>query len=421
MTLHLFLPLQKIDREACEVFGYASTEAEDSQGEIVRRAALEAALPAYMRFANIREMHLPSAVGVAKEAAVDETGLYLKARIVDEEAWRKVKEGVYKGFSIGGAVTARDPADPRIITGVELTEISLVDRPANPEAVFAVWKSNDGKERMDMEGLSPEALKAARARLAQKWVASDGSAFGRADDAARHEAQLGKAATFAESAAASAGLTHYALEGADPHDEFADPGYQPDGKQRYPLDLAEHIRAAWSYIHQPQNRKPYTAEQLAAIEARIVAAWKAKIDPAGPPAAREETAQKGAGALARLAGLARELAEVAALLSDTGAAPDPLARATQPTELAKLGARTDTLEAELGAALPLLREMRDLVEKVASQPAVVPPSRLVAVDKGADVARELERIAAQPPALTAFELIRRAMKEPLPFGAPLEK
>lgn len=198
MTLHLFLPLQKIDCEAREVYGYASTEAEDSQGEIIRRAALEAALPAYMRFANIREMHQPSAVGVAKEAAVDETGLYLKARIVDGEAWLKVKEGVYKGFLIGGAVTARDPADPRIITGVELTEISLVDRPANPEAVFAVWKCTDGKERMDMSGLTPETLKAARARLAQKWVASDGNAFGRADEAARHEARLGKAGTFAE-------------------------------------------------------------------------------------------------------------------------------------------------------------------------------------------------------------------------------
>ena len=340
MTLHLFLPLQKIDREAREVFGYASTEAEDSQGEIVRRAALEAALPAYMRFANIREMHLPSAVGVAKEAAVDDTGLYLKARIVDDEAWRKVREGVYKGFSIGGAVTARDPADPRIITGVELTEISLVDRPANPEAVFAVWKRGDGQERTGSDALSAEAVKAARARLAQKWVASDGTAFVRADDAARHEVQLGKATPAA---------------------------------------------------------------------------------PVSPPAAREETAQKGTDALTRLAGLARELAEVAALLADEGAVPDPLARAARPAELAKLAARTDALEAELGGALPLLREMRDLVEKVASQPAVVPPSRLVAVDKGTDVARELERIAAQPPALTAFELIRRAMKEPLPFGAPLEK
>lgn len=133
---------------------------------------------------------------------------------------------------------------------------------------------------------------------------------------------------------------------------------------------------------------------------------------------------KGSGALARLAGLVQEMSQIVQALTQEEAdePSDTLARVARPTaSLVKLAARTDALEAELGAALPLLKEMRDLVEKVASQPAVVPPSRLVAVDKGADVARELERIAAQPPAITAFELIRRAMKEPIPFGAPLEK
>jgi len=85
-------------------------------------------------------MHQPSAVGSAEEAAIDEHGLYLGARIVDGEAWDKVVAGVYKGFSIGGRVTARDPADRKIITGLALTEISVVDRPANPEAVFDCWK-----------------------------------------------------------------------------------------------------------------------------------------------------------------------------------------------------------------------------------------------------------------------------------------
>ena len=49
----------------------------------MKREALEAALPDYMRFANIREMHQPSAVGVATEAEMDERGLYLAAHIVD--------------------------------------------------------------------------------------------------------------------------------------------------------------------------------------------------------------------------------------------------------------------------------------------------------------------------------------------------
>jgi HK97 family phage prohead protease len=139
--MKLFAEITKVDRERRMVFGYASTEALDSQGEVVRKEAIEAALPDYMRFANIREMHQPSAIGVAKEAAIDDKGLYLAARIVDDEAWRKVTEGVYKGFSIGGRVTDRDRAQKHVITGVELMEISLVDRPANPEAVIELYKA----------------------------------------------------------------------------------------------------------------------------------------------------------------------------------------------------------------------------------------------------------------------------------------
>ena len=104
----------------------------------------------------------------------------------------KVREGVYKGFSIGGSVTTRDAGDPQIVTGVELTEISLVDRPANPDAVFALWKSED----------AGVALKAARSKIHQKWLASDGRSFERADEAARHEVSLRETplekSTFAE-------------------------------------------------------------------------------------------------------------------------------------------------------------------------------------------------------------------------------
>lgn len=62
---------------------------------------------------------------------------------MDDDAWEKVKEGVYKGFSIGGRVTQRDPANRKLITGLELSEISLVDRPANPEAMIDLYKRED--------------------------------------------------------------------------------------------------------------------------------------------------------------------------------------------------------------------------------------------------------------------------------------
>jgi HK97 family phage prohead protease len=169
--MRFYWPIAKVDRAERMVWGYASTEAEDDQGEVIRREALDAALADYMRFANIREMHQPSAVGVATEAAVDDRGLYLGARIVDAAAWRKVIEGVYKGFSIGGRVTARDPGDRNIITGLSLTEISVVDRPANPEAVFDCWKraSSLAEDGADMTDNPPRPPTAAEGGPVQIW------------------------------------------------------------------------------------------------------------------------------------------------------------------------------------------------------------------------------------------------------------
>ena len=77
--MKIYFPFAKVDAEQREVWGYASTEARDDQGEIIKRDALIAALGDYMKFANIREMHQLSAVGVAKEAAVDDRGLYVGA------------------------------------------------------------------------------------------------------------------------------------------------------------------------------------------------------------------------------------------------------------------------------------------------------------------------------------------------------
>jgi hypothetical protein len=78
-----------------------------------------------------------------------------------------------------------------------------------------------------------------------------------------------------------------ACEGAKPYGdvEYADPGYQDDKKKRYPIDTEKHIRAAWSYIGKPKNAGKYSADELKRIKDKIIAAWKDKIDPEGPPSA----------------------------------------------------------------------------------------------------------------------------------------
>lgn len=136
---NFFLPITKIDRERRLISGYASTPALDLDGEIVSLDAVKKALPGYWQWRNIRRMHTADAVGVAKEANVDDKGLFLTAKIVDDDCWGKVLEGVYKGYSIGGKKLAKTG---NTITEIELVEVSVVDRPANPECRFDVHKSS---------------------------------------------------------------------------------------------------------------------------------------------------------------------------------------------------------------------------------------------------------------------------------------
>ena len=140
------------DDGTVKVWGYASSEAVDSDGEIIAAEAMKAAIPDYMKFGAVREMHGSNAAGTAIEINVENDGrTFFGAHIVDPVAVTKVKTGVYKGFSIGGSVTARDELNKSQITGLKLTEISLVDRPANPDAVFTCYKADKPKDEEEAD------------------------------------------------------------------------------------------------------------------------------------------------------------------------------------------------------------------------------------------------------------------------------
>ncbi|HFC7533143.1 TPA: HK97 family phage prohead protease [Neisseria meningitidis] len=138
------------DDDTVKVWGYASSEEIDSDGEVIATAAMKAAIPDYMKFGEGREMHGSNAAGTAIEINVEDDGItFFGAHIIDPVVVVKVKTGVYKGFSIGGSVTARDDLNKSQITGLKLTEISLVDRPANPDAVFTCFKADKGAEAVN--------------------------------------------------------------------------------------------------------------------------------------------------------------------------------------------------------------------------------------------------------------------------------
>lgn len=145
------------DDGTIKVWGYASADTEDSDGEIITADAMKAALPDYMKWGAVREMHQAKAAGTAIEAEVQDDGkTWFGAHIVDAEAVKKVKTNVYKGFSIGGKVTERDELNKTVIKGLNLIEVSLVDRPANPEAVLTMYKA----ETLDDEPPAGEEISA---------------------------------------------------------------------------------------------------------------------------------------------------------------------------------------------------------------------------------------------------------------------
>ena len=169
--------IAKVDAEQRIVEGIASSEVPDRQpglwkgayyaGDIVAAEAIAKALPDYLEYGNIREMHQPSAVGVVLSAEMRDRQLYLVVKVVDDAAWQKVTTGVYKGFSIGGTCDDAEIIKEagrayRKITALTLTEISLVDRPANPAARFTLWKGTgmDPNEEAELQKAVGDPTKA---------------------------------------------------------------------------------------------------------------------------------------------------------------------------------------------------------------------------------------------------------------------
>jgi hypothetical protein len=51
--------------------------------------------------------------------------------------------------------------------------------------------------------------------------------------------------------------------------EYGDVQFADPVNHKYPIDNAEHVRAAWSYINHKDNAAKYDADEVKAIKARI--------------------------------------------------------------------------------------------------------------------------------------------------------
>ncbi len=152
----LSVPITKIDHKRRLVTGIASSEREDKQSDVVSFEGSKIAFAAWP--GNIREMHAPKSVGRRVSQEFDE-----KNRLVEvtafisrgaEDTWLKLTEDPpsLTAFSIGGkaiettreVIKADDGSDHqrRRVNKYALSELSLVDNPANPDCLLTLVKAD---------------------------------------------------------------------------------------------------------------------------------------------------------------------------------------------------------------------------------------------------------------------------------------
>jgi uncharacterized protein (DUF433 family) len=56
--------------------------------------------------------------------------------------------------------------------------------------------------------------------------------------------------------------------------EYGDVEFADSTNKKYPIDTAEHVRAAWSYINHRDNAAKYDADEVKTIKNRIKQAAK---------------------------------------------------------------------------------------------------------------------------------------------------
>jgi hypothetical protein len=181
----MFIPLRKADAAQRLVSGYATAEAPDRSGEICDYASTK---PFYEQWSeifakatdgkslgNIRAMHGAVAAGKITSIRFDdaEKRIEIAAKIVDDDEWRKVEEGVYTGFSQGGAYVKRwpDPENPDLTRYTAApSEISLVDLPCLPDASFELIKADGASETRAFAQVQPELHTTGLGATLRQWL-----------------------------------------------------------------------------------------------------------------------------------------------------------------------------------------------------------------------------------------------------------
>src|SRR5271170_700348 len=164
-----FIPFAKVEEATRQVWGIVTAELPDKDREVCDYAKSKPYYQALIdemskaakvnpsggdNFFPLRQMHSITLPVAGKCIGFDfrdaDKEIFMGFKVVDDDAWKKVQENVYTGFSQGGQIVGDLEPDP-IFKGcmryvANPAEASLVDNPCLAAAHFAYVKADGSVE-----------------------------------------------------------------------------------------------------------------------------------------------------------------------------------------------------------------------------------------------------------------------------------
>lgn len=220
-SARMFAQITKVDAEKREVWGRLVQEVPDRAGEIFDYESSKPYFKAWndefatatdgKSLGNMRAMHGKVAAGKFTHVEFNdaEKAIDVCGKVVDDAEWKKVLEGVYTGYSIGGSYVGSKKAEK--VDGADVlrytakpSEGSLVDSPCIPTAKFFDIVKADGV--IEKVAFQPPALEVTGTddQVAEFADALNKAGLGMADAIALVKAHKPEGASAAEPAPAAA-------------------------------------------------------------------------------------------------------------------------------------------------------------------------------------------------------------------------
>jgi hypothetical protein len=175
--MDIFVPILKVDAARREVHGVMAEEARDKSGETFDYESSKPYVKAWSEamekdtngksVGNVRGQHGKIAAGKLVSITFDDATrtIPVVARIVDNNEWEKVQQGVYNGFSIGGSYVRKWADGNTIRYTAKPSEVSIVDNACMYGAKFTLIKSDGAFEYRGFAGTSSSELAKLRVQV----------------------------------------------------------------------------------------------------------------------------------------------------------------------------------------------------------------------------------------------------------------